>query len=205
MALLNRQSGRMDVPDLDAVLQAVGPQLRALRQQRGATLTQLSKSTGISVSTLSRLESGQRRPTLELLLLLARAHQVPLDELIGAPVTGDPRVHLRPIKRNGMTFIPLSRRPGGMQAYKQIFPAHWPGYEPEQQVHEGYEWLYVLSGRLRLLLGQHDVILAAGEVAEFDTRTPHCFANPDTEPAEVLALFGPQGERLHVRARPAAQ
>ncbi|SDK29537.1 helix-turn-helix domain-containing protein [Nonomuraea jiangxiensis] len=191
--------------DLDDVLQSVGPRLRALRLERGATLAQLSKSTGISVSTLSRLESGQRKPTLELLLPLARAHQVQLDELVDAPATGDPRVHMRPIKRHGTTYIPLSRRPGGLQAFKQIYPPRWPGYEPEQQVHEGYEWLYVLSGRLRLLLGPHDVMLTAGEVAEFDTRTPHAFLNPDDEPSEVLALFGPQGERLHVRARPAAK
>ncbi|GAA3651457.1 XRE family transcriptional regulator [Nonomuraea antimicrobica] len=191
--------------ELDEVLQAVGPRLRAMRQERGTTLAELAKSTGISVSTLSRLESGGRKPTLELLLLLARAYQVQLDELIDAPVTGDPRVHLRPQRRFGMTYIPLSRRPGGLQAFKQIYPPRWPGYEPEQQVHEGYEWLYVLSGRLRVLLGRHDVELTAGEVAEFDTRTPHAFINPGDEPAEVLALFGPQGERMHVRARPAAK
>ncbi|MGN9844476.1 helix-turn-helix domain-containing protein [Nonomuraea sp. H19] len=191
--------------DLKETLQAVGPRLRALRQERGATLTELSASTGISLSTLSRLESGQRKPTLELLLLLAQAHQVQLDELIDAPVTGDPRVHMRPVKRHGMTVIPLSRRPGGLQAFKQIYPPRWPGFQPEQRVHEGYEWLYVLSGRLRLLLGRHEVILTPGEVAEFDTRTPHAFANPDAEPVEVLALFGPQGERMHVKARPTAQ
>ncbi|GAA3155459.1 helix-turn-helix domain-containing protein [Nonomuraea salmonea] len=191
--------------ELDEVLQAVGPRLRALRLERGITLTQLGKSTGISVSTLSRLESGGRKPTLELLLLLAKAYQVQLDELIDAPVTGDPRVHMRPVKRHGMTYIPLTRRPGGLQAFKQIYPPHYPGYLPEQQVHEGYEWLYVLSGRLRLLLGPHDTTLVAGEVAEFDTRTPHAFINPGDEPCEVLALFGKQGERMHVRARPAAR
>jgi transcriptional regulator with XRE-family HTH domain len=191
-----------DAPALDDVLAAVGPRLRALRQRRGATLTQLSRTTGISVSTLSRLESGQRRPTLELLLPLARAHQVPLDELVDAPATGDPRIHPRPISRNGVTFIPLTRRPGGLQAYKQIIPARWPSCEPERQVHEGYEWLYVLSGRLRLLLGEHDMILTAGEVVEFDTHVPHWFGNPGPGPAEILSLFGPQGERLHVRARP---
>jgi transcriptional regulator with XRE-family HTH domain len=175
-----------------------------LRRQRGATLAQLSGTTGISVSTLSRLESGQRRPTLELLLPLARAHQVPLDELVDAPATGDPRIHPRPIRRHGVTFIPLTRRPGGLQAYKQIIPARLqPPCEPGLQVHEGYEWLYVLSGRLRLLLGEHDVILMPGEVAEFDTHIPHWFGNPGPEPAEVISLFGPQGERLHVRARPA--
>jgi transcriptional regulator with XRE-family HTH domain len=193
-----------EAPDLDDVLQAVGPRLRALRRQRGATLAQLAATTGISVSTLSRLESGQRRPTLELLLPLARAHQAPLDELVDAPATGDPRIHPRPIRRHGVTFIPLTRRPGGLQAYKQIIPARQqPLCEPELQVHEGYEWLYVLSGRMRLLLGEHDVILTPGEVAEFDTHIPHWFGNPGPEPAEVISLFGPQGERLHVRARPA--
>ncbi len=189
-------------PAVDEVLGAVGPRLRSLRQQRGATLIQLSGTTGISVSTLSRLEAGQRRPTLELLLLLARAHQVPLDELVDAPATGDPRIHPRPVERNGMTVTPLTRRPGGLQAYKMVLPARWPAGELEQQVHEGYEWLYVLSGRVRLLLGEHDIVLTPGEVAEFDTHVPHAFGNPDPEPAEVLSLFGPQGERLHVRARP---
>lgn len=194
-----------DAPDLDGVLRAVGPRLRALRKRRGATLAQLSATTGISVSTLSRLESGQRRPTLELLLPLARAHQVPLDELVDAPATGDPRVHPKPIRRDGATYLPLTRRPGGLQAYKQIMPEGWPGRELRQQTHEGYEWLYVLSGRLRLLLGEHDVILTAGEVAEFDTHLPHAFGNPGPGPVEVLSLFGPQGERLHVRARPATR
>jgi transcriptional regulator with XRE-family HTH domain len=189
-------------PEMD-VLAAVGPRLRALRQQRGTTLTQLSEATGISVSTLSRLESGGRRPTLELLLPLARAHQVPLDELVGAQGTGDPRVHPRPLVRGGVTYLPLTRRPGGVQAFKQIFPPHTPPSPTEQKVHEGYEWLYVLSGRIRLLLGERDITLTAGEVAEFDTHVPHWFGNTWAEPAEALSLFGPQGERLHVRARPA--
>jgi transcriptional regulator with XRE-family HTH domain len=189
--------------DEAAVLAGVGPRLRALRIRRGLTLSQLAEATGISVSTLSRLESGGRRPTLELLLPLARAHQVPLDELVGAPETGDPRVHARPIVRHGVTFVPLTRRPGGLQAFKQIFPAGTPREVPEPRTHEGYEWLYVLSGRLRLVLGDNDLILTPGEVAEFDTRVPHAFANPGPGPAEILSLFGPQGERIHVRARPA--
>lgn len=189
--------------DEAAVLDGVGPRLRALRRQRGTTLAELAETTGISVSTLSRLESGGRRPTLELLLPLARAYQVSLDELVDAPVTGDPRIHARPIRRNGMTFLPLSRRPGGVQAFKQILPPRTPAGELVQQSHEGYEWLYVLSGRVRLLLGENDLLLSPGEVAEFDTRVPHCVANPGPEPTEILNLYGPQGERLHVRARPA--
>ena len=105
--------------DTDQSLTGVGPRLRALRQQRDATLAELSATTGISVSTLSRLESGSRRPTLELLLPLARAHGVTLDELVDAPPTGDPRVHLRPVQHHGMTMVPLTaprRRDPGLQA-----------------------------------------------------------------------------------------
>ena len=184
----------------DPVLGAVGPRLRALRRQRGATLAGLSELTGVSVSTLSRLESGGRKPTLELLLALARAHQVPLDELVGAPAPGDPRVRARPVHRNGRTLIPLSQRPGGIRAYKMLVPAGEP--EGEQKTHEGYEWMYVLSGRLRLRLAEHDFVMEAGEAAEFDTRVPHWFGSAGAEPAELLTLFGPQGERMHVRARP---
>ena len=183
----------------DPVLDEVGPRLRAQRLRRGSTLAELSEVTGISVSTLSRLESGGRKPTLELLLALARAYQVPLDELVGAP-PGDPRVRARPVRRNGRTLIPLTRQPGGIRAYKMLVPAGEP--VGEQQSHEGYEWMYVLSGRLRLRLGEHDFVMQAGEVAEFDTRTPHWFGSAGPEPVELLVLFGPQGERIHVRARP---
>ncbi|HEU5470093.1 MAG TPA: XRE family transcriptional regulator [Actinophytocola sp.] len=191
--------------DLDGALDAVGPRLRALRRQREATLAELAAATGISVSTLSRLESGARRPTLELLLPLARAHGVTLDELVDAPPTGDPRVHLRPVTRHGMIMIPLTRRAGGIQAYKLVLPASTHRREPEPQTHEGYEWLYVLNGRLRFILGEHDLILTPGEAAEFDTRTPHWFGAADPHPVEFLSLFGKQGERAHLRARPAGR
>jgi transcriptional regulator with XRE-family HTH domain len=188
--------------DHDSVLDRVGERLRALRQEHQLSLAGLSGMTGISTSTLSRLESGGRKPTLELLLALARAYQVPLDDLVGAPPVGDPRVRLQPFGRNGRTLIPLTQRPGGPRAYKMIIPPAGPDDDFEQKVHEGYEWMYVLSGRLRLRLAEHDFVMRAGEVAEFDTRVPHWFGSATPEPAEVLTLFGPQGERMHVRARP---
>lgn len=188
--------------DFDRALDAVGPRLRELRRQRETTLAELSATTGISVSTLSRLESGARRPTLEQLLPLARAHGVTLDELVDAPPTGDPRVHLRPITSHGMTMLPLTRRAGGIQAFKIIIPPDGTRKEPSPKTHEGYEWLYVLNGRLRVILGEHDFVMAPGEAAEFDTRVPHWFGPADNHPVEFLSLFGKQGERAHFRARP---
>ncbi|MEU1890464.1 helix-turn-helix domain-containing protein [Streptomyces pristinaespiralis] len=183
----------------DEVLGAVGPRLRALRRDRGITLADLAATTGVSESTLSRLESGQRRPSLELLLPLARIYDVPLDDLVGAPRTGDPRIHLKPIRRFGMTFVPLSRRPGGVHAFKMIIPAQPEPLEPTLQTHEGFEWLYVLNGRLRLVLGERDLTLPPGEAAEFDTSLPHWLGSADGGVVELLILFGLQGVRAHVR------
>ncbi|MGF7123756.1 helix-turn-helix domain-containing protein [Rhodococcus sp. BE178] len=188
--------------ETDDVLDVVGPRLRALRRERGLTLADLAVSTGVSESTLSRLESGQRRATLELLLPLARTYNIPLDDLVGAPRTGDPRIHLRPIRRAGMIFVPLSRRPGGVQAFKMIIPTQPEPLEPTSKTHDGFEWLYVLNGRLRLVLGDRDMTLPPGEAAEFDTSLPHWLGSADGGVVELLILFGPHGMRAHVGADP---
>ncbi|MEY7975169.1 helix-turn-helix domain-containing protein [Streptomyces pilosus] len=180
-------------------LAAVGPRLRELRRRHGLTLAGLAEQTGINESTLSRLEGGTRKPTLEMLLPLAEVYAVPLDELVGAPRTGDPRIHLKPVTRNGMTFVPLSR-PGGVQAHKLLIPPR-PDTEPHLSTHEGFEWVYVLTGRLRLLLGDKTVILKPGEAAEFDTHVPHWLGPDDERSVELLILFGAQGERAHLKAR----
>ncbi|WP_437086333.1 helix-turn-helix domain-containing protein [Streptomyces sp. enrichment culture] len=180
-------------------LAAVGPRLRELRRRRGLTLARLAEETGVNASTLSRLEGGTRKPTLEILLPLAEVYAVPLDELVGAPPVGDPRIHLKPVTRDGMTYVPLSR-PGGVQAHKLLIPPR-PGTEPDLKTHEGFEWVYVLAGRLRLLLGDRRLVLRAGEAAEFDTHVPHWLGPDDDRTVELLVLFGPQGERAHLRAR----
>jgi transcriptional regulator with XRE-family HTH domain len=182
-----------------AALEEIGPRLKRLRGLRGVTLTDLAARTGISKSTLSRLETGHRKPSLELLLPLAQAYGVPLDELVGAPEVGDPRIRLKPRQANGQTVIPLTRQPGGVQVWKIVIPR--TKRKVELRTHSGYEWLYVITGRLRLVLGEHDLVLGPGEVAEFDTRVPHWFGSDGGAPAEVLSVLGRQGERMHVRAR----
>jgi transcriptional regulator with XRE-family HTH domain len=181
-----------------AALDLVAPRLRSIRDQRGITLTELAERTGISKSTLSRLENGQRRPSLELLLPLAQAYRVPLDELVGAPEVGDPRIRLKPRCVNGRTVLPLTRHPGAVQAWKIVIPTSQS--KPQPRTHDGYEWLYVLSGRMRLVLGDQDLVLDVGEAVEFDTQLPHWFGSTGDGPAEVLSIFGRPGERMHVRA-----
>jgi transcriptional regulator with XRE-family HTH domain len=184
------------IPD---VLAEVGPRLRRLRERRGLTLTALAAKTGISKSTLSRLESGQRKPSLELLLPLAEAHHLPLDELVGTPRVGDPRVRSKPKTRNGRLVYPLTQQSSGMAVWKVVIP---PERERRLRTHAGYEWLYVLAGEMQLILGEHDITMRPGEVAEFDTRVPHWFGPAGDEPVEILSVHSTHGHRMHVRAAP---
>jgi transcriptional regulator with XRE-family HTH domain len=186
---------------ITAALDQVGTRLKRVRTQRRITLTGLADTTGISKSTLSRLENGQRRPTLELLLALSHAYRVPLDDLVGAPEVGDPRVRLKPGRVKGRAVIPLTRQPDGMQVWKIVIPAG--KVDPEPRGHDGHEWIYVLSGHMRLVLGDQDWVLGPGEIAEFDTQVPHWFGSPGNEPAEILSIFARPGERMNVRTPPA--
>lgn len=178
------------------VLDGVGEHLRRIRVERGLTLAELAQATGISTSTMSRLENGQRRPTLELLVAIARVHRLPLDDLVGLPDEVDPRIRLEARRVGGRTVVPLSRT-GGVQAWKIGIPAR--AEQPDLRSHDGSEWLYVLSGELRLILGTQDLVLRAGEAAEFDTQRPHWFGSTGRSRAEILSLFNRAGAQVHVQ------
>lgn len=173
--------------------------LRELRAERGMTLAQVAEKASIDVSTLSRLEAGKRRLALDHIPGLAAALGVTADDLLGAAPRADPRVRSEPVRRHGMTMWPLTRRgpAAGLQAYKIV--VHPERHTPPDPlpVHEGHEWLYVLSGRMRLVLGEDELIVEPGEAVEFSTLSPHWFGVVDG-PVETIAIFGPQGERVHV-------
>lgn len=190
----------VDQPAVGAAIEQVAPRLRRVREKRGVTLAEISRGTGISTSTLSRLESGQRRPSLELLLQITAFLGIHLDEIVSSPRIVDPRVPQSPRQVGGRVLIPLSRQQGEPRAYKMIIPA--ADEDPLLRSHDGYEWLYVLNGRLRVKLGDQDFVVGPGEVAEFDCHTPHWFGAAGRRQVEVLSLFGRQGERIHVRTRP---
>lgn len=185
--------------DVTGTLDAVGPRLRALRTRRDFTLTELSQRTGISVSTLSRLESGERRASLDLLLPIAAVFDVGLDALVGVAASGDPRVHGTPVTRHGCTWVELSRRGEGPTAFKVTLPAVPAKRRIEQRVHAGYDWFFVVSGRVRLALGDREYIIEAGEAVEFDTLIPHGTASAGPGPAAMIHLMSRAGERVHLR------
>lgn len=181
----------MDI-ETATILDAIGPRLRALRHDRGLALSTIADHCGLSASTLSRLETGSRAPTLDLLIPLARFYRISLDRLIAAPATGDPRMHLQPRRHaSGGVIVPLTGYPGRVQVFKHVLGPR----APRLVSHEGHAWLYVLAGTLRLLLGEDEHLLTPGETAEFDPMIPHWFGPSGDDPVEILHLFGPHGDR----------
>ena len=185
-------------PENDVDLR-VRRRLRELRVQRGLTLEDVARSARIDVSTLSRLESGKRRLALDHLPRLAEALSISTDELLRSPEESDPRVRGASHTHNDVTYWPLTRHAaaGGLQAFKTRISAKRRKPPAELPVHEGQDWTYVLSGRMRLILGERDFIIEPGEAVEFSTWTPHWFGAVDG-PVEAIVIFGAHGERLHL-------
>jgi transcriptional regulator with XRE-family HTH domain len=187
-------------PEDDDIEARVRRRLRELRIQRGMTLEDVARAADIDISTLSRLESGKRRFALDHLPRLAAALSISTDELMRAPEAEDPRVRGASHSRDGITYWPLTRGgpAGGLHTFKIRVSTRRRTPPAELPVHDGQEWLYVLSGNLRLLLGDRDFTIKPGEAVEFSTWTPHWFGTVDG-PVEAIAIFGPHGEKLHIR------
>ena len=173
--------------------------LRELRTERGLTLQQVAERASIDVSTLSRLEAGKRRLALDHIPALAAALGRERRRAAALPPPQDPRVRGRPRTHEGLTLWPLTGAApaGGLHAYKMHVSAVADARRPTLSVHEGHDWLYVLDGRLRLVLGEQDLTIEPGEAVEFTTWTPHWFGALDGA-VELIAIVGPQGERLHL-------
>ena len=184
----------------ESIDERVRRRLRELRHEQGLTLQQVSDRANIDISMLSRLESGKRRLALDHIPGLAAALSVSTDELLGGAPASDPRVRGEPITRDGLTMWPLTNRAsGGLRTFKIRITSkrRRPPPRDELRVHEGYDWMYVLDGRMRLILGDQDLIVEPGEAVEFSTLAPHWFGAIDG-PVELIAVFGAHGERIHL-------
>jgi transcriptional regulator with XRE-family HTH domain len=191
----------MEANAVESIDARVRRRLRELRAERELTLQQVAERAHIDVSTLSRLEAGKRRLALDHIPRLAAALDVTTDELLGSAPRPDPRIRSEPVTVHNITYWPLTNRgsAGGLLAYKARIAPERRTPPDELPVHEGHDWMYVLDGRLRLLLGDDDLTIQPGEAVEFSTWTPHWFGAVDG-PVEVITILGPQGQSIHTRA-----
>lgn len=164
-----------------AIEEQVRARLRQARFERGLSLAQLAARAGMTASTISRLETGARRLTLAQVERLAEALELPTDALLGVQASPSPA-------RDGRTWWPVgAERDDGPRVYRVELPVG----EPVRHQHEGHQWLHVLDGTARLLVGDRERLLRAGESADFPTWEPHALVAVE-RPADVVIIFRPR-------------
>lgn len=179
----------------DEIEKLVRSRLRSLRQTLGLSLDELAARAGLSPSTISRIETGKRTISLDVLLPLAAALQVDLDALLDVRRDDDVVIRPMPNRSAGRTTWLLSRPTGTTLAAKmRLEPTR---RAPQQKVHPGHDWFFVVEGRVQLSLGEREILVETGEAAEFATMTPHAFRAVGG-PAELIVIFDRDGQRAHV-------
>lgn len=181
--------------DVEPIVRA---RLRSLRESRDWSLDELAERTRLSASTISRIETGKRAVSLDVLQPLCRALETDLRDLLDV-TTSDGDIVIRPRRRvaEGVTFWPLTRFRGatGFMAWKMLLEPAAPQTAP--RVHPGHDWFFVLSGTVLLTLGTRDILVQQGEAADFSTMTPHSFA-AHKGPAEIISIFDRDGHNAHL-------
>jgi transcriptional regulator with XRE-family HTH domain len=184
--------------DLDGLIRQ---RIRSLRHARGWSLDALAARAHLSPSSLSRIETGHRRISLDQLVPIARALDTTLDQLVESPHDED--VVIRPLASHtpGTTVWLLSREASvhGVTVAKMRIAPSLPFTPESLKVHPGHEWFTVLTGTARLHLGDRTVLVQAGDAAEFSTMTPHAIRAHEG-PVELLTIFDHNGERAHLHA-----
>ncbi len=184
---------------MHGVERVVRTRLRSLRNTLGLSLDEVAARTNLSPSTISRIETGKRTISLDVLVPLAHVLQVDLNSLLDARRDEDVVIRPTPTSSGELTTWMLSRPTGNTMAIKMRLAPTDPA--PRQRVHPGHDWLFVIEGRVQLLLGDRELIVEAGEAAEFTTMTPHALAAIDS-PAELIMIFDRDGQRAHVHHEP---
>src|SRR5580700_6786856 len=163
--------------ELDATLSSIAEAIREARARAGLTLEQLAGRAELSTAHLSRIESGDRQPSIAALISLSRALGVSMSTLLGER-RGVPAIAAYPPGRvtheaNGLTIAPCSGFPGSstLEALQIRISADRPPSEPAR--HRGEEWIYVVSGQLRLEFDGQVHLLDAGSTVHFDANRPH--------------------------------
>jgi transcriptional regulator with XRE-family HTH domain len=193
--------------DITGQLADFRSRLKDLRADRGWTLEELSERTGLSKAFLSRLEAGDRQPSIAAVLTLANVFGVSVGEMFEPATPARACVVVRgsevAVRRgDGLTYAALSNtaRFSNLQPMKITVSHRRKG--DEQYQHEGEEWVYVLAGRLRITIAGEDCDLEPGDAAHFDSRQPHRLTALGGRDAELILVACPLPEETATTDRP---
>jgi transcriptional regulator with XRE-family HTH domain len=178
----------------------VASRLREARRSRDRTLASVAEQIGVTGAHLSRLENGERQPSIGVLLELARVYQTTIGALLGEEPTLGHRLvrggEAHTIESADGPYRLLGGLPGAaLSAFRLRLP---PGIRhPDYAQHTGEEWIYALDGPFEVDLGGDTLALETGDALQLDTRLPHRFANPGDRAVDVLVVSTPAATSYH--------
>jgi transcriptional regulator with XRE-family HTH domain len=183
----------------------VGQETRRWRQERGLTLAQVGERAGLNIGYLSQIENDKAVPSLDALVSIADALDVPPAWLM-IDSSPPPRV-VRATDR------PRGGAPGGAEfsevdagtsrdvcIIEVVVP---PGASTGIHAHRGDEHHLVLAGRWRMSQGGHDIELGPGDYLAWDPTVPHDVENVGDEPGRILVIY-PRHSRSRVADTPSS-
>jgi transcriptional regulator with XRE-family HTH domain len=181
--------------------QRIATAIRGYRSRRNLTLAQVSELSGISVAHLSRLENGERTPTVRLLMQLARALGVSLGALVGESPAQNTVYVSRGGDGNTIAAGDTSLRSLSDPALRWLQAVELslvPGRHGEPAAHGGEEWVYVLAGAIEVDVNGSTSALARGDAVHFRADVPHALHNPHEQGASVLVVNALEAPALHL-------
>lgn len=188
--------------DLDT---PVGQRVRALREEKGLSLSDLAQRTGLSETALAEIENEAASPPLGTLIKLGKALGMKLGTLIAS---GEDRPYtvVRAHERTSMSRFASQKGTAYGYAYQALAPQKKNrSMEPflvtlnkaddqvEPSSHDGEEFIFVLDGRMEALVGEAREVLEPGDSIYYDSTEPHLLRPVGQEPARILAVIFSQG------------
>jgi transcriptional regulator with XRE-family HTH domain len=171
--------------------------LRTIREARGLTQRDLARRTGISHTTIAKIERGDISPTIATLQKIVAGLNLPVTALIAAEEDESGRIFF---KRENLTIFPFGKytmRQVGADLRRHALQMMEDTYEPGADTgevmlsHAGEEAGIVIQGRLEVTVGSQTQVLGPGEAYFFESRIPHRFRNPGEQKCVVVAASTP--------------
>jgi quercetin dioxygenase-like cupin family protein len=172
--------------------QSFGARLKRLREKEGLSIEDLAAQVGMKASHLADLEADRALPPVAEIITLARSFAVEPSAFMGAEPAKSPHRRRQARARRTTDYAYETLTPEEHDKHLMAFRVTIDPEKEHPKVgyrHEGEEFVYVLSGKIKITVGKKTTSLSPGETLHFDSGTRHVLKNPGREPAVLVVVI----------------
>lgn len=172
----------------------VGKRIRKERLKKKMSLDRVANETGFSIDYLKEIEAGRKIPPVGTLLQLAKALEIDSGFFLREQESSL-RSRIQAYTKRTENYAYTTLTPGAESKHLKAFKVTIEAMQDHKGVgyqHEGEEFVYVLAGKIELIVGDHVNRLNVGESLHFNSGIRHKLRNLGEEKAELLVvIYGP--------------